>query len=71
MDEPDRNLSLENISQIKNILTSDRPDTQLIVTLHNPLLIYALSSKKDIHFIELTKGYLSTIKSQIENIVKV
>ena len=70
MDEPDRNLSIENISQIKGILSFHKPQTQIIAVVHNPLLIYNLSENKDIHIIEMTEGYVHKIKSIIRTLVK-
>lgn len=69
MDEPDRNLDIQNINQIKGILSFHKPQTQIIAVIHNPLLIYALSKKKDINFIELTEGYVDMVKKQIDKIV--
>lgn len=70
MDEPDRNLSLDNIEQIKEILSFHKEHTQIIAVVHNPLLIYALSKMGHIHFIELTKGYVKKVKKQVDSIVK-
>lgn len=70
MDEPDRNLSLDNIEQIKGILSFHKEYTQMIAVVHNPLLIYALSKMEHIHFIELTKGYVKKVKKQVDSIVK-
>lgn len=70
MDEPDRNLSLDNIEQIKEILSFHKEHTQIIAVVHNPLLIYALSKMEHINFIELTKGYVKKVKKQIDAIVK-
>lgn len=70
MDEPDRNLSLDNIKQIKGILSFHKEHTQMIAVVHNPLLIYALSKMEHIHFIELTKGYVNKVKKQVDAIVK-
>lgn len=69
MDEPDRNLSLDNIKQIKEILSFHKPHTQLIVVLHNPLLIYTLSKNKSVNFIQLTDGYLDKVVQEIDNLV--
>jgi ATPase subunit of ABC transporter with duplicated ATPase domains len=70
MDEPDRNLDIENIDQIKGILSFHKPQTQMIAVVHNPLLIYNLSKKKDINIIEMTEGYVHKIKSIIRTLVK-
>jgi len=69
LDEPDRNLDLKNIDKIKGILSFHKRNTQIIAVVHNPLLIYALSKKKNINFIELTPGYIDRIKNQINEIV--
>ena len=70
MDEPDRNLSLDNIGHIKEILSFHKEHTQMIAVVHNPLLIYALSKMEHIHFIELTKGYVKKVRKQVNAIVK-
>ena len=69
MDEPDRNLDIENIKEIKAVLSFHKPQTQIIAVVHNPLLIYALSKENNIHFIEFTPGYIDKIKKQINEIV--
>lgn len=70
MDEPDRNLSLENINHIKGILSFHKPQTQIIAVIHNPLLIYNLSSNKDINFIEMNRGYIKKVKKEVDNLIK-
>jgi predicted ATPase len=70
MDEPDRNLSLENIQNIKNIFSFHKQNTQVIAVIHNPLLIYSLSKNKDINFIEMNKGYIKKVKTEVENLFK-
>ena len=70
MDEPDRNLSLKNIQNIKSILSFHKQNIQVIAVIHNPLLIYSLSKNKDINFIEMSKGYIKKVKNEIENLLK-
>jgi predicted ATPase len=70
MDEPDRNLSLDNISQIKAILTYHKPHTQIIAVVHNPLLIYALAKEDGVNFIEMSEGYIKKVKKEINEIIK-
>lgn len=70
MDEPDRNLSLENIGHIKGILSFHKPNTQVIAVVHNPLLIYALSKKRCVNFIEMTEGYVEKVKKEINNLIR-
>lgn len=36
MDEPDRNLDIDNIMQIYNVLSFHKPQTQIIAIIHNP-----------------------------------
>lgn len=70
MDEPDRNLSIDSINDIKCILDYHKENSQVIAVIHNPLLIYSLSKNKDINFIELTPGYINKIVESINNLVK-
>ena len=70
MDEPDRNLDIENIDQIKGILSFHKPQTQIIAVVHNPLLICSLSKKKDINIIEMTEGYVDKIKKLVNILVR-
>ena len=64
MDEPDKNLDLGKVEEIYNIISNPREDTQFIISLHNPALIYKLKDKGN--FIELTNGYLDKIIKFIE-----
>ena len=70
MDEPDRNLSLENLSQIKSILSFHKPNTQIIAVVHNPLLICALSKKNGVNFIEMTDGYIDKVRKEVSNLMR-
>lgn len=70
MDEPDRNLSLFYLAQIRSILSFHKENTQIIATIHNPLLIYALSKKKDVNIIEMTEGYVSKVTDTIKKMIK-
>ena len=69
MDEPDRNLSIDNIKQIKGILSFHKPQTQIIAVIHNPLIIYALADNKEINFIEMTPNYVQKVKQTINEIM--
>lgn len=71
MDEPDRNLDIDNIDQILEILSFHKEQTQIISVVHNPLLIYSLSKNKEVNIIELTDGYVNRVCSKIENIINV
>ena len=70
MDEPDRNLSLENIGQIKSILSFHKPQTQIIAVIHNPLLIYSLSYNKDVNFVEMSRGYVNKVRKEVDKLIK-
>ena len=61
MDEPDRNLDIDNIMQIYNVLSFHKPQTQIIAIAHNPALIYKLSKLDCVNFIEMTEGYLKDV----------
>lgn len=65
MDEPDRNLDIDNIMQIYNVLSFHKPQTQIIAIVHNPALIYKLSKLDCVNFIETTEGYLKDITNFI------
>lgn len=62
MDEPDRNLDIDHIKQLYNILSYHRPMTQIVAVVHNPVLIYKLVQVGEINFIEMTPGYIEDIR---------
>ena len=66
LDEPDRNLDIDNIQDLSQVLGKPRPDIQIIAVIHNPALIWKLSKNKDINIIEMEPGYLEKIKNYIE-----
>ena len=70
MDEPDRNLDIENIRQVHGVLNFHKEHVQIIAVVHNPLLICALSKNPDINFIELTKGYIKKVVKEVNLIMK-
>ena len=70
MDEPDRNLDIENINTIKSILSFHKPQTQMIAVVHNPLLIYSLSKKRSINIIEMTEGYIHKVNQLVRNLIR-
>lgn len=70
MDEPDRNLSLDNIKEIQGILSFHKPQTQIIAVIHNPLLIYNLSKIEGTNIIEMTEGYVKRVKSTVDELIK-
>lgn len=69
MDEPDRNLDIKNAKEIEGVLSFNKPQTQLIATVHNPLIIYALSKCKGIHFIELTPNYVKNVCEKVNELI--
>lgn len=69
MDEPDRNLSLENIGHIKAILSFHKPQTQIIAVVHNPLLIYVLSKNPSVHFVEMSEGYVNKMVKEVNKLI--
>ena len=71
MDEPDRNLSLENLKQIKSILNFHKEGAQMIAVIHNPLLIYNLSKVEGINIIEMTEGYVDRVKRMVDELLKI
>lgn len=65
MDEPDRNLDVQNIMEVYEVLSFHKPQTQIIAVIHNPALIYKLSKLDCVNFVEMTKGYLNEVLSFI------
>lgn len=61
MDEPDRNLDIDNIMDLYKVLSFHKPQTQIIAVIHNPALIYKLSKLDCVNFIEMTRGYLNKV----------
>lgn len=68
LDEPDRNLDIDKIEELYGILSYHKKMTQLIAVVHNPVLIYKLSKKKDINFIEMSDAYLEIVKGVFEKL---
>lgn len=68
LDEPDRNLDILNIDDVYDILSFHKPQTQIVASIHNPILIYKLSKNKDINFIEFGNGYLEKVRKIIKNL---
>ena len=70
MDEPDRNLSLKSLKEIKSILSFHKEKTQIIAIIHNPLLICALQKYEHINWIEMTDNYIHNISTTIRNLLR-
>lgn len=68
LDEPDRNLDITKIDELYDVLSFRKEMTQIICVVHNPILIYKLSKLDYINFVEMTDGYLDSIKKVFENI---
>ena len=68
MDEPDKNLSLENIKQVADILSFHKEHMQIIAVVHNPIVIYKLSRFKSINFIEMTDDYVNTLVRTVNSL---
>jgi len=67
MDEPDNNLDIFNIDSTFSIYSVERPDTQIIASLHNPVVLYRLAIQKNPpNFIELTPGYVNKVIEFVE-----
>lgn len=65
MDEPDRNLDIDNIDEVVGVLGTPKEMTQIIAAVHNPLIIGQLSKKSYINFIEMTPDYVSKVHDAI------
>ena len=66
MDEPDQGLDIGNLEEIYGMVSYDKPNTQLIAVIHNPVLIYKLSKLDYVNIIEMSKDYLNNVKQFIE-----
>lgn len=65
MDEPDRNLDIDNVKELFGIFSTEKEDVQIITSIHNPLLIYKLIGK--VNFIDITGNYLNQIVEFVEH----
>lgn len=63
MDEVDQGLDVENLEDVYNMLSANREDTQLIVSLHNIALIQKLKKLPFVNIIEIYEGYLNKIEN--------
>lgn len=61
MDEPDEGLDIDNITALRDFLLDASKTVQVIVVLHNQLLIKSLADKANV--IELSPGYLDKVKN--------
>lgn len=67
LDEPDRNLDVDNInSEALDPFRYERKDAQIIGVLHNPLLLAEMCKRPEVNIIELTPGYILYVKENIK-----
>lgn len=66
MDEPDQGLDIDNLEEVYAILSAQKPDTQLIAVVHNPVLINRLSKLDYVNIIEMSDGYLKKVHDFVE-----
>lgn len=66
MDEPDRNLDIDNIEEVFKMLSYNHPQVQMVAVVHNPVLIYRLSKIQGLHMMETTEGYLRKVINFVE-----
>lgn len=66
MDEPDRNLDIDNIREVYGVLSFNHPQIQLIAVIHNPVLIYKLSKQPGVNIIEMVPGYKDKVVKFVE-----
>ena len=68
MDEPDQGLDIKNLKSIYDVIGYDKPQTQLIAVIHNPLLIYKLYKEHpDANWIEMSKDYVKSVVNEVED----
>lgn len=67
MDEPDRNLDINRVEEVYNVLKLKKKNTQIIAVVHNPILIYKLSKLNHVNIIEMTEGYVKDVIKFVEN----
>lgn len=66
MDEPDSSMDIGNAEQVYGILSQRKKNTQIIAVVHNPLLIYKLSTLKGVNIIEMSEGYVDEVRSMVD-----
>lgn len=66
MDEPDQGLDINNLEEVYSIVSYEKPQTQLIASIHNPVLINRLSKLENVNFIEMSPDYLKKVKKFVE-----
>ena len=66
MDEPDSSMDIGNAEQVYDILSQRKENTQIIAVVHNPLLIYKLSTLEDVNIIEMSDNYVRKVRSMVD-----
>ena len=66
MDEPDSSMDIGNAEQVYDILSQRKENTQIIAVVHNPLLIYKLSTLEDVNIIEMSNNYVRKVRSMVD-----
>ena len=61
MDEPDNSVDIERVSELYDIFSVPKENTQVIAVIHNPFLIAKLSKVKSVNMIEMSDGYVEKI----------
>lgn len=65
MDEPDSGLDIENIKDVFETISYDNPNVQLIVAIHNPVLIHKMLKLNYVNTIEMTPCYTKKVEDFI------
>lgn len=67
MDEPDNGLDVDNLKEVYNVLSFEKPNTQIIASIHNPLLIYKLyKNVPNANWIQLSDNYIDKIMEEMK-----
>lgn len=70
IDEPDSHLDIFKVKSLAGVLTEDRPGMQLIVVVHNPLLICELAKSGKVNFIEMEDGYVDKVRNAVKEMAE-
>lgn len=70
IDEPDSHLDIFKVKSLAGVLTEDRPDMQLIVVVHNPLLICELAKSAKTNFIEMEEDYVDKVRNAVREMAE-
>ena len=70
IDEPDSHLDIFKVKSLADVLTEDRPGMQLIVVVHNPLLICELAKSGKANFIEMEEDYVDKVRNAVREMAE-